>query len=356
MPVKLDRHALEGAIVGGLFLSAGGSGTARRLRYLNIGQQALDYGDVAMRSVDEFEDSAQVFVATGVGAPGFAKAVTTLRDSIEAARLLIEATGVEPDCIMPGHVPGLNCWMQAAVFGVPVLDAATNGRGHPTVKMGGMGLTSEPATAVTQTGCGGAADDRLEIVVTGSMTKTSTIMRAAAIQNGGSLPASRGPFSIDLVRRGGAPGAMSFATRLGHAMLAAAEGRARAEAAAATLQGTIIAEGEVVSNSVSYDAGFDLGTVVVADPRGRVTLHVYNEFMAADRDGARLFTFPDMMGSLDRATGEVIAISEMQVGRPVLIMAASRKGFPVGASARDPNVFPEVEEKLGVQLARYLTE
>jgi uncharacterized protein len=355
MATALDRDILDAAIVGGLLLSAGGSGKARGLRNRRTGEQALDFGPVFMKTIDEFEDDDPVFVATGVGAPGFAKAVVTLRDSIEAARMLMDATGVEPACIMPGHVPGLNCWMQAAVFGVPVLDAATNGRGHPTVKMGGMGLTRTPSRVVTQSGCGGAPDDRVEIVVTGSMTKTSTIMRAASVQNGGSLAASRGPFPIALVREGGAPGAMSLAINIGRAMLAAAEGRARAQAAAAALGGDIVAEGVVVSNDVRYDSGFDVGTVVVDDPRGRLTLHIYNEFMAADRDGARVLSFPDMMGSLDRATGDVIAISEMASGREVMIVGAKSDRYPVGASARDPNVFPEVEEKLGVPLARYLT-
>ena len=350
MPQKLDQDALKGAIAGGLLLSAGGSGMARGERYQAIGTQALNYGHVQMKAVGEFDDQDQVFVATGVGAPGFSKAVNTLRDAIEAARMLSEATGVEPACIMPGHVPGLNCWMQAAVMGIPVLDAATNGRGHPTVKMGGMGVK----TQVTQAGCGGASDDRVEIVVRGSMTKTSTIMRAAAVQNGGTLPASRGPFPISVVRNGGAVGAMSFATKLGQTMLAAAAGRARAEAAAATLKGSVIAQGEVVSNDVRYEGGFDLGTVVIKDARGRLTLHVYNEFMAADRDGERLFTFPDLMGSVAAETGDVIAINEMAAGRKVMIIGASRAGFPVGASAKDPTVFPEVEEKLGIPLASYL--
>jgi DUF917 family protein len=354
MAIALDREILEAAIVGGLLLSAGGSGKTRGMRNRKTGEQALDFGPIVMKTVDEFDDDDQVFVATGVGAPGFSKAVVTLRDSVEAARMLMDATGGSPDCIMPGHVPGLNCWMQAAVFGVPVLDAATNGRGHPTVKMGGMGLTRTPSHFVTQAGCGGAPDDRVEIVVTGSLTKTSTIMRAASVQNGGSLAASRGPFSIALVREGGAPGAMSLAVRIGQAMVGAAEGRARAEAAAAALGGEIVAQGPVVSNDCRYDAGFDIGTVVVDDRRGRLTLHVYNEFMAADRDGERLLTFPDMMGSLDQATGDVIAISEMTPGRGVTIVGASRRRYPVGASALDPGVFPEVEEKLGVPLARYL--
>jgi hypothetical protein len=245
--------------------------------------------------------------------------------------------------------------MQAAVLGVPVLDATTNGRGHPTVKMGGMGLAARPEVRITQAGCGGAADDRVEIVVSGGLAKTSTIMRAASVQNGGMLYATRGPFSVRLVREGGAPGALSFAERLGAAMRGADSGLARVEAAAAALCGEVLAHGPVASVDVVYGGGFDVGTVAVADPRGRIVLHVYNEFMAADRDGERQWTFPDMIGSLDPATGDVVAINEMQPGRPVAIVAGPRTAFPVGASARDPGVFGEVEEKLGVKLATYLT-
>lgn len=352
MPVALDRDALAAAILGGLVLSAGGSGMARAERNRRIGEQALDYGPLAMVGLDELPDEAGIIVATGVGAPGYAKAVTSLRDSVQSARMLIAATGgALPAGVMPGHVPGLMAWMQAAVLGIPLVDAATNGRGHPTVKMGGMGLASRPEVAVTQAGCGGAAEDRVEITVTGSMAKTSTIMRAASVQNGGSLYATRGPFTAAFVRKGGAPGAMGFAATLGRAMLDAAPGQARVEAAAATLGGTVLAIGRVEKNDVRYEGGFDLGTVVVAGDGGRVTLHVYNEYMAADRGGERLWTFPDMMGSLDPRTGDPIAINEMPPGREVAIVAGPRTAFPVGAGASDPAVFPEVEEKLGVRLA-----
>jgi DUF917 family protein len=351
MPSKLDIEALEGAILGGLVLSAGGSGLKRAGRNRRIGEQALEYGPLAMVTLDELADEDGIIVATGVGAPGYANAVTSMRDSVQSAQMLIAATGGRmPAGVMPGHVPGLMAWMQAAVLGIPVVDAATNGRGHPTVKMGGMGLASRPEVRVTQAGCGGAPDDRVEIVVTGSMSKTSTIMRAASVQNGGSLYATRGPFSAAFVRKGGAPGAMSFATGLGRAMLDKPEGFGRIEAAAAFLRGEILVSGRVVSNDVRYEGGFDLGRIVVAGDGGSITLHVYNEYMAADRDGTRICTFPDMMGSLDPATGAPIAISEMPAGRDVAIVWGPRTAFPVGAGATDPAVFPEVEEKLGVAL------
>lgn len=352
MPRLLDRAFLEEVVVGGLVLSAGGSGMGKAERNRRLGEIALDYGPLPMVAVDELADDAGVIIATGVGAPGYAKAVTALRDSIQSARMLIAATGGRtPGGVMPGHVPGLMAWVQAAVLGIPLVDAATNGRGHPTVKMGGMGLASRPDIAVTQAGAGGAPDDRVEIVVTGSMSKTSTIMRAASVQNGGSIYATRGPFAASFVRTGGAPGAMTFAAKLGRAMMDAAEGTARIEACAKALRGEVVVVGRVEGHDVRYEGGFDLGRVVVSGDGGRITLHIYNEYMAADRDGQRRWTFPDMMGSLDPRTGNPIAINEMPVGTEVAIVAGPRTAFPVGAGATDPAVFPEVEEKLGVPLA-----
>lgn len=352
MPVKLDLEALEGAVLGGLVLSAGGSGVKRGERNRRIGEQALDYGPLHMVTLDELPDDAGIIVATGVSAPGFAKAITSMRDSVKSAEMLIAATGGKlPAGVMPGHVPGLMAWMQAAVLGIPLVDAATNGRGHPTVKMGGMGLASQPDVAVTQAGCGGAPDDRVEIVVTGNMSKTSTIMRNASIQNGGSLYATRGPFAAGFVRKGGAPGAMSFATGLGHAMLAKPANFERVEAAAKFLSGEVLVVGKVELNDVHYEGGFDVGRVVIKGDGGTVTLHIFNEYMAADRDGVRVRTFPDMMGSFDPASGAPIAINEMPVGREVAIVSGPNTAYPVGAGARDPAVFPEVEEKLSVKLA-----
>ena len=114
---------------------------------------------------------------------------------------------------------------------------------------------------------------------------------------------------------------MGFAATLGRAMLDAAPGQARVEAAAATLGGALLVIGRVESDDVRYEGGFDLGTVVVAGDGGRVNLHVYNEYMAADRGGERLWTFPDMLGSLDPRSGDPIAIDEMPPGREVAVVA-----------------------------------
>ncbi len=77
--------------------------------------------------------------------------------------------------------------------------------------------------------------------------------------------------------------------------------------------------------------------------------------LAADRDGRRVATFPDMIGSLDPATGDPIAIVQLPPGTPVAIVAAHRSGFPLGKGALDPAVFREVEEALGIELFSHLS-
>ncbi|HET7672157.1 MAG TPA: DUF917 family protein [Burkholderiales bacterium] len=341
----LSAADLESAILGGLLLSAGGSGMASSARHRKLGEDALERGRVGLVSLEEFEDDDELLVSTAVGAPGAGSARTQPQDAVDAANALVRASGCIPRGVIPGHVPGMYAWTIAAALNIPLADAATNGRAHPTQKMGGMGLASKPEHALWQAGSAAG----LSAVVHGDLVRTSNVMRAAAVQNGGLINAVRGPFHAGFVRRQGAPGSIDFCLRLGEVMLAAKAG-ARVAAAADFLKGSVLVEGEVAENSVAYREGFDIGAMRVGD----VTLGVYNEFMTAERRGARLATFPDFLGSLDPATGDPLAISELKPGRRVAIVFCSRNNIPLGAGVFDPAVYPEVEAAMGVELARYV--
>jgi len=204
--------------------------------------------------------------------------------------------------------------------------------------MGGMGLASKPEVMLWQAG---SAKD-LQAVVHGNLAKTSNAMRAVAVQNGGLINAVRGPFDAAFVREHGAGGAISFALELGEAM--------RHRRAVEFLNGTVLVEGEVMENGVIYREGFDVGTMRIGD----VTLGVYNEFMTAERRGERVATFPDFIGSLDPATGDPLAISELKPGRRVAIVFAPRANIPLGAGVFDRAVYPEVEAAMGVEIARHV--
>jgi uncharacterized protein len=354
MSRALTVDDIESALIGGLFLSAGGSGRAAVARARALGRIALDSGGVSLTAIDELDSVAPIITATAVGAPGFAEWPVTPLDSVEAARRLVALLDEPPAGVICGHVPGFNAWLVAAALGLPYVDVAANGRGHPTVKMGGMGLASRPELSITQIAFSAGKDKRpLVVVVEGDIVRTSNIMRQAAVSNGGLIYAARGPLSAGFVAENGAVGAITFQLELGRAMLRAS-GPDRVRATVEFLGGQLLMQGRVIENTVNYSGGFDLGRMIVRGVGGEVVLGVYNEFMTADAGGKRVATFPDMIGALDPTTGEVVAISELPVGSEAAVITAHRSKFPVGKGALDPAVFPEVEKAMGVDLRSYL--
>ena len=351
-PLTVDD--IEPALIGGLFLSAGGSGKAAVARGRALGRMALNYGVVSFAALDELDPTAPIITATAVGAPGFAEWPVIPRDSIDAARRLVALIKEQPAGVICGHVPGFNAWLVAAALGLPYVDAASNGRGHPTVKMGGMGLASRPEISIIQVACSaGKASRPFAVIAEGDIVRTSNIMRQAAVTNGGLIYAARGPLSAGFTFENGAPGAITFQLELGRAMLCASgPDRVRATVGISWRQAAGARQGD--REHVRYGGGFDLGKMIVRGVGGEAVLGVYNEFMTADVDGERVATFPDMIGTLDPYTGEPIAISELPVGSEAAVVIAHRSKFPVGKGALDPAVFPEVETALGLDLRSYL--
>jgi DUF917 family protein len=316
---------------------------------------ALEYGDLELVSLDEHDPGGIIITATAVGAPGFARPSVAPRDGVDAARRLVAMLDKPPVGVICGHVPGFNAWLVAAALGLPYVDAASNGRGHPTVKMGGMGLASRPDVSIIQVGRGGvqSVGSRLTVVAEGNIVRTSSVMRQAAVVNGGLIYAARGPLTAGFIKENGAAGAIAFQLELGCAMLKAT-GPGRVDATVNFLGGDLLMVGDVVANSVSYAGGFDVGRMSVRSDNGEVALGVYNEYMTVDLDGRRVATFPDMIGTLDPQTGAPVAISELVPGTRVAVISAHRSKFPVGKGALDPAVFPEVEEAMGLDLRSYL--
>jgi len=352
MTTVLTRADIEPAIVGGMLLSAGGSGKGRVAKDRRFGAAAFAQGPVHLAAIGEVDSQAGILVATAVGAPGGGKHLANPDYSVRAARQLLAAAGIEAAGVIPGHVPGIYAWLVAAALGIPLLDAACNGRGHPTVKMGSLGLSSQPEVRLFQSGVG----DNVSLTVHGNALVTSHLMRAAAVQNGGLIMACRGPLPASLIESAGALGAIGYQLGLGRAVIGAgASGARKVEAALRFTQGRVLAAGRVAANSVAYADGFDVGTVTVrdAETQAEVRLGVCNEFMMAEAGGQRVATFPDLIAAMDPHSGEVLAISELAEGAAVTIFAVSKRDLPMGSGIFDPAIYPDVERTMGVPLARY---
>jgi hypothetical protein len=354
------------AAMGGLVFGAGGGGLAAGL---SAAETVISIGRPRLASLDEFDDDDQAFVSTGVGAPGNHKRNVFPRDKLRCFELLRDAIAASPaygptDSNLVGMIIGhpgagmASSWLHGAVEPrIAVLDCATNGRGHPSVKMGGMGLASDPNSYLTQAGVGGVGDEgvRLEVVLHGPLSETSDVMRGASAVLGGSIAACRGPFSIGFLKKSGAVGAVSASIRLGHAMLAAQgkSGATMISTIAETLGGEVAVSGVVKENTSELRGAYDVGRILVDGGSGIADLAICNEYMALDIDGERLATFPDLIVTLSEDDGMPTSAALTKPGDRIAVVVVDRTKIPLGAGVFDPNAYPGVERLLEKDLASY---
>ena len=296
---ELDRQAVEAAVAGGSVLAAGGGGWVEH-GYL-VGRTAVSYGTPRLATLDEVAGDATIVTVTAIGAPAARDWEMRPSDYVRALRLLSEALEqpvVGTITAQNGSSTTCNGWIQSAVLGTLVIDAAGDGRAHPTGKMGSLGLAADPDYRTVQAAAGGnrAQDRYLEVVTRGTVRHTANVLRTAAVASGGFIAAARNPLPAAYVREHGAVGAISFALRLGEAILAAGPKGAQAVADAITsiLGGRILGRGTVRHKQLRTEGGFDIGTLEVAE----LELGFVNEYMTAEATGERLATFPDVITTL----------------------------------------------------------
>ena len=351
---ELGPHDVEAAVAGGSVLAAGGGGWVDH-GYL-VGRTAVGYGTPRLATLDEIPDDATIVTVTAIGAPAALDWEMRPRDYVRALQLVIDALDapvVGTITAQNGSSTTCNGWMQSAVLGTLVIDAAGDGRAHPTGKMGSLGLAARPDYRTVQAAAGGnrAQDRYLEVLTRGTVRATADVLRTAAVQSGGFIAAARNPLPAAEVREHAAVGAISFALRLGEAMLDAAAGGADAVIAAVveTLGGRVLQTGAVGGKELRTEGGFDIGRLRV----GELELGFVNEYMTVEAGGERLATFPDVITTLSAADGRPISIADIRDGDEVALLCVDRSRVPLGAGVREPSVYPEVEALLGKPLAPY---
>jgi uncharacterized protein len=351
---ELDRQAVEAAVAGGSVLAAGGGGWVEH-GYL-VGRTAVSYGTPRLATLDEVAGDATIVTVSAIGAPAARNWEMRPSDYVRALRLLSEALEqpvVGTITAQNGSSTTCNGWIQSAVLGTLVIDAAGDGRAHPTGKMGSLGLAADPDYRTVQAAAGGnrSQDRYLEVVTRGTVRHTANVLRTAAVASGGFIAAARNPLPAAYVREHGAVGAISFALRLGEAILAAGPKGPEpvADAITSILGGRILGRGTVRHKQLRTEGGFDIGTLEVAE----LELGFVNEYMTAEATGERLATFPDVITTLSAVDGRPVSIADIRDGDEVAVLAVDKTQVPLGAGVREPSVYPEVEDLLGKPLVHH---
>jgi hypothetical protein len=350
----LDLHAVQTAVAGGSVLAAGGGGWVDH--GLLVGTTAVQYGTPRLASLNEVDPEAMLATVSAIGAPAAQGWEMRPGDYVRALQLLMDAVGVPvvgTVTAQNGSSTTCNGWVASAVLGTLVIDAAGDGRAHPTGKMGSFGLAADDDYQTVQAVAGGNRSDNryLEVVTRGTVRHTANVLRTAADQSGGFISAARNPLPASFVAQHAAVGAISFALDLGQAILAAEPSgpQRMIEATVSHLGGSILAQGPVAGKVLRTENAFDIGTIIV----GELELGFVNEYMTAESAGQRLATFPDVLATLSTATGRIISIAQLREGDEVAVLHVPKANVPLGDGVKEPSVYPEVEAMLGKPLAEY---
>ncbi len=351
---ELDLRAVHAAVAGGSVLAAGGGGWVDH--GLLVGTTAVQYGTPRLAALDELDPDSMLATVSAIGAPAATGWEMRPRDYVRALELLMGAVDepiVGTVTAQNGSSTTCNGWVASAVLGTVVVDAAGDGRAHPTGKMGSFGLAADDDHQTVQAVAGGnRAEHRyLELVTRGTVRHTANVLRTAADQSGGFISCARNPLPASFVAAHAAVGAISFALDLGEAILTAEPGgpRRTIEATVEHLGGRILATGQVRSRELRTENAFDVGTIAV----GELELGFVNEYLTAEGSGERLATFPDVLATLSTGTGRIISIADLRPGDEVAVLHVPKANVPLGDGVREPSVYPEVEAMLGKPLAEY---
>ncbi|WP_342431716.1 DUF917 family protein [Neobacillus sp. FSL H8-0543] len=349
--IKLDKKIVEYAVYGGAILGGGGGGWIED--GLQIGRLALDIGQPKLQTVDELQEEDLLVTASLVGAPAAKEKFVKPIHYARAFDILSQKIGKPIHGIITnenGAATTVNGWFQSAVTGLPVIDIPCNGRAHPTGSMGSLNLSEQTDYISYQAAVGGKGANYIELSVSGSLDKASTIIRKASIEAGGLVAVARNPVSVAYAKENGAAGAIQQAIQVGEALLNHT-GEAAIDAVVRKLGGKVVTEGTVTEFILETAGGFDVGKVTID---GTYELTVWNEYMTIEKNGERFGTFPDLIMTLDARTAEPIVSAAIKKGQHIAVITVPKEKLILSSTMRNEKLMKPIEEIIKKPILEYI--
>ncbi len=352
--MELTKEKLKFALLGGSILGGGGGGS--RNMGEELGNFALERGQLELVSIDELEEDSLIVTVSAVGAPAAKDKFTSTDDYVEVIKILESNIGEKISGIITNENGGtatINGWLQAAVLGIPLIDAPCNGRAHPTGTMGSMGLNNVEGFVSHQSYIGGNPNlgNRITGYIGAELAKASTIVRQGAVHAGGLVAVARNVVKASYVKKNGAIGGISHAINLGEQFCNGLElsKESAISNVVSFLNGEIIADGKVNSFELITEGGFDVGKIVLGD----IETTFWNEYMTLEINGVRKYTFPDLIMTFDKITGYPITSAEVKEDSEIIIIATKKENIKLGAGMYDMKLLEETESIVNKEIVKY---
>lgn len=353
--IRLTKEILDNAIVGGTILGGGGGGDPKKgKRYAQI---AVEYTDLRLLPIEAVTEDKTLITASLVGAPNAENQFMTAKDLARTVEILKQNTDLDIAGIITNEQGGeatVNGWLQAAILGLPVIDAPCNGRAHPTGIMGSINLHKEPDYITHQACVGGNPEtgNRVECYFKGTIDHTSKLVRLASIEAGGLVAVARNPVTAGYAKKNCAIGGVSHSIELGKVYNKGLETSVEKAISDACdfLKGQVLAKGKVENFEIETTGGFDVGIATVDG----VEVTFWNEYATAEKDGKRLATFPDLIMTINAKTGEPVTTAMMENGLEVYIIATKKQNLILSAPMFDENLLKDMQNVVGREMISYL--
>lgn len=356
----VDLDYIQKIAAGSLLLGGGGGGDVQE--GLATARSALKMGSVQILPLSEIEDKSGVILTiSGVGSPAsetayYSEEVYERILNLIQSQLNEKVIGFIP-CEMGGS-SSFEPFIPAARLNIPIINSACDGRAHPFGMMGSLGLEKEKPDMTTQAGAGGRKENNtyVEVLLNGSITSASDLIRNAAAKAGGAIAVARNPVSLDWLKATGATSAYDQAYELGKAYLGGDTAEDKLKAVCSVLDGQIVCRGKVEDYVLQTENALDHGDFVIRSDEDTYKLYFFNEYMAMEKNGERIHTFPDLIVTIDSETGEILTTAQIQNGRSITVIAAPKSKLSLGRGLRYREAYRRIESILGIRMQEYLKD
>lgn len=343
------------AIYGGWLLGGGGGGLLSGGK--DVVRVVMANGGFDVCTIDELTPDTLVVTGSLVGSPSTGGDDPSGASCVRAYDLFRKNTGCTIGALISNESGGqsiTNGWVAAAVNHLPVIDAACNGRAHPTGIMGAMSLHRKEGYKTVQAASGGMGEQELNLFTSGTIAGTSQLVRTASTMTGGMVSVLRNPVDAAYVRENAAIGTLSMCIRVGKTVRELEnQPEAMTKALGEQIGLQVLAQGTLHDFKLECKGGFDVGSAVIGDG---YEITFWNEYMTAEKDGQRLATFPDLIHLLDRKTGTPICSAQLKDGMEVMLVNVPRENLLLGSTMFDKSLFEACEQAVGKPMISFVFE
>ncbi|MEE0740706.1 MAG: DUF917 family protein [Emergencia sp.] len=355
----INSNDIQKIALGSLILGGGGGGNIQE--GLDTAAKALKLGKVEVLPLSEVADRDGVVITiSGVGSP----ASDTAFYSDDVYEKILHLIQTQLDKKIIGFIPcemggssSFEPFIPAALLQLPIINSACDGRAHPFGIMGSLGLEKGENYTI-QAGAGGRkeTDTYVEILASGSIESTSDLIRNAAAKAGGAVAVARNPVSLSWLEDSGADGAYDLAEQLGEAYLSGSTPLESLQNICPIIDGKIICCGIIDGYTLHTENALDNGHFIINDGSSAYKMYFFNEYMALEKDGERLNTFPDLMVTVDAEDGRILPTSDIRDGQKVILFSAPKEKMILGKGLRYRSTYKRIEDLLRIPMQEYIDD